>query len=77
MLQRAAETLRRLLPLRTLADVPHEFIFMSVAHLLEELSRSLAAGDRPSRHTVDAALEIARHIEHRHPRQDLPPGEAS
>lgn len=65
VLRKAAEELRR----RMKADGPVafnvEYVMFAVARLLEELSRSVAAGHPLQRHVSDAALEIAHHIAHR------------
>lgn len=64
-LQAAADTLRGHVTSDAPApDFPMQYTLMSVARLLEELSRGLAAGHPPPEHATDAALEIARHLRH-------------
>lgn len=64
-LRKAADELRRRMRSAGAVAMNTEYVLYAVARLLEELSRSLAAGHHLDRHATDAALEIAHHLLHR------------
>jgi hypothetical protein len=55
----AAERLRRLTRSPEQNALPYPDLLFGLARLLEELSRSLSAGQQPYEHAVDAATEVA------------------
>lgn len=58
----AAERLRRLTRSPEENALPYPDLLFGLARLLEELSRSLAAGRQPDEHAVDAATEVAHMV---------------
>lgn len=77
-LELAAERLRRLTRGPAENALPGPDLLFGLARLLEELSRSLAAGRQPAEHAVDAASELAHLVlrtssAHRRPRPGTAP----
>ena len=62
-LETAAAQLRERLAEPAARDpLPESYVLLGVARLLDELARSVQAGQPPHEHVMDAAAELSAHI---------------